>query len=209
MKCPKCGKEFDDYSKWGPKKFCSRQCANSRVRTDEIKNKISNGVKKHIEKNGTYNWLLSLSEAEKEEYLNKRRLERDQALLEMDFSQVSEFSIKKRIVLEQNGKCNRCGLDSWLEYPISLELEHKDGNNQNNNRENLECLCPNCHSLTNTWRGRNKSGIRKQKVKDIDICRAFLETGNIRQTLLKCGLSAKGANYGRVKRCLTMAGITY
>ena len=113
------------------------------------------------------------------------------------------------MILEQHGKCNRCGIDSWLDQPISLELEHKDGNNRNNARENLECLCPNCHSLTDTWRGRNKPGIRKQKVKDIDICRAFLETGNIRQTLIKCGLSAKGANYGRVKRCLTQANIPY
>lgn len=33
--CPKCGVGFDNYSKWGPKKFCSRKCANSREQTDK------------------------------------------------------------------------------------------------------------------------------------------------------------------------------
>lgn len=40
-KCPKCNTEFDDYSKWGPKKFCSRSCANSKVQTPEINAKRS------------------------------------------------------------------------------------------------------------------------------------------------------------------------
>lgn len=42
--CPKCNIEFNAYSIWGVKKFCSRKCGNSRVRTEEIKNKISKGV---------------------------------------------------------------------------------------------------------------------------------------------------------------------
>lgn len=39
--CPKCHTEFDDFSKWGAKKFCSRKCANSRVQTPEANEKRS------------------------------------------------------------------------------------------------------------------------------------------------------------------------
>lgn len=53
-------------------------------------------------------------------------------------------------------KCNNCELTDWLGNPIPLELEHIDGNSSNNKLENLELLCPNCHSLTDTYRGKNK-----------------------------------------------------
>lgn len=42
--CPKCGDEFNAYSIWGNKKFCSRKCSNSRIRTEKTKYKISQGV---------------------------------------------------------------------------------------------------------------------------------------------------------------------
>ena len=55
-------------------------------------------------------------------------------------------------------KCINCG---WGEVnphtgKIPLELEHKDGDFTNNTLENLEVLCPNCHSLTATYKGANK-----------------------------------------------------
>lgn len=53
-------------------------------------------------------------------------------------------------------KCYNCNNTEWLGQPIPLELEHKDGNNQNGTQENLTLLCPNCHALTDTYRGKNK-----------------------------------------------------
>lgn len=41
--------------------------------------------------------------------------------------------------------------------PIPLELDHIDGNHQNNALQNLRLLCPNCHALTPTFRDKNKS----------------------------------------------------
>jgi len=69
----------------------------------------------------------------------------------------SHSAIRRKILEEQNNKCNRCGISEWMGQPISLELEHKDGVRTNNERSNLECLCPNCHSLTHTWRGKNRT----------------------------------------------------
>lgn len=53
-------------------------------------------------------------------------------------------------------ECASCKLTTWLDQPIPLELEHKDGDHTNHLVANLELLCPNCHALTETYRGKNK-----------------------------------------------------
>lgn len=68
-------------------------------------------------------------------------------------------SNKIRIKLLEEGykeyKCECCGLTEWQNNPIPLELHHKDGNRYNNSIENYQLLCPNCHALTESYRGRN------------------------------------------------------
>ena len=53
-------------------------------------------------------------------------------------------------------KCEECGIKEWNNKIISFDLEHIDGNSSNNLVENLKILCPNCHSQTLTYKGRNK-----------------------------------------------------
>jgi 5-methylcytosine-specific restriction endonuclease McrA len=53
-------------------------------------------------------------------------------------------------------KCSSCRNTDWMGKPIAIELEHINGNNKDNRIENLTFLCPNCHAMTSTWRGRNK-----------------------------------------------------
>lgn len=48
---------------------------------------------------------------------------------------------------------------------IVLELEHKDGNSQNNSKENVCLICPNCHSQTPTYKGKNKGNGRHSRRK--------------------------------------------
>lgn len=63
----------------------------------------------------------------------------------------------KRFLVESYGKiCSVCEIYSWNGKDIVLELEHKDGNSQNNSKENLCLICPNCHSQTSTYKGKNK-----------------------------------------------------
>ena len=75
-------------------------------------------------------------------------------------------SNKLRIRLLKEGtleyKCNKCGNTEWLNMPIPLELEHKDGNSVNHVQDNLELLCPNCHAFTDTYRGKNKGVTRNR-----------------------------------------------
>lgn len=73
--------------------------------------------------------------------------------------QIGSFRLKNRLLKEGFllAKCSSCEESKWLGQPIPLELDHIDGNNQNNNLDNLRLLCPNCHALTDTYRGRNKN----------------------------------------------------
>lgn len=55
-------------------------------------------------------------------------------------------------------KCQICGCDgNWQNGIIALEVDHINGDNTDNRIENLRYLCPNCHALTETYRGRNKA----------------------------------------------------
>ena len=73
-------------------------------------------------------------------------------------SNYQSHKLKVRLLKEgiKENICERCGLKEWQEFPIPLELHHINGNNTDNRLENLVLLCPNCHALTESYRGKNK-----------------------------------------------------
>ena len=72
-------------------------------------------------------------------------------------------SLKKHLISRRGHTCECCKLGEWMNELISLELHHVDGDRTNNNHENLQLLCPNCHSYTENYRG-------KRARKELPVC---------------------------------------
>lgn len=69
--------------------------------------------------------------------------------------------VKKYILEEQNNKCSICGLENiWNNKQLIFILDHIDGHANNNNRNNLRLICPNCDSQLDTYKSKNKKSDR-------------------------------------------------
>lgn len=194
--CKKCGNEFEQSH--GLLNYCSLSCRNSRIWTveDKLKKSISNKNSEKVKfsnRNKPIEVWKKIGETRKKNHRIK--------LMSLNYDDLGFESLRMRIYYEQDGCCNRCKLNKWLNSDIPLELEHKDGNHFNNKRDNLELLCPNCHALTDTWRGRNKTKQMIHKISDEKLFEILLiNNWNMRQSLIQVGLAAKGGNYNRCHR---------
>ena len=135
--------------------------------------------------------------------IQKKRSYTDEELFSNRTYNIAQTVLIKRLKEIRDWKCEICGLNEWMGKTLPLEVHHIDGNNYNNELSNLQILCPNCHSLTDNWRSRNKKGYDKTnpKVTDNDILKALDKYKNISRALTSLGL-AGGSNYNRVYKLL-------
>ena len=70
-------------------------------------------------------------------------------------------TLKRYLIKERTEKCEICELTEWMNKPIVLALDHIDGNSDNNLPSNIRLICPNCHSQTPTFSGRNKTNSKR------------------------------------------------
>lgn len=80
-------------------------------------------------------------------------------------SEKTNRTIKRYLVEQVGNKCQLCGWSEVNKFTskVPLELEHIDGNSRNNDISNLMILCPNCHSLTGTYKALNKGNGRRNR----------------------------------------------
>ena len=71
--------------------------------------------------------------------------------------------IRNYLKVKKGSACSICGLETWLDKPISLSVDHIDGNSNNSKIDNFRLVCPNCDSTLPTWKGRNRGNGRKDR----------------------------------------------
>ena len=69
----------------------------------------------------------------------------------------SRMARRKKLISIRGYKCEGCGVSDWLGHELLIEVHHIDGNNKNNQIDNLQLLCPNCHSITPNFRNKKRS----------------------------------------------------
>ena len=129
-----------------------------------------------------------------------------------DYSSFEKNSIKKNgkttlkpLIALRGHKCENCGLEEWLNNPINLEIHHKNGDRSNNSLENLQLLCPNCHSYTKTFCNKSKY----QTISEEDFVLALQFNSNISQALKQLGLTPAGGNYTRARELISKYELTH
>lgn len=87
---------------------------------------------------------------------------------------------------------------------MALQLDHKNGVNNDHRLENLRFLCPNCHAITETFAGKNS----KSEITQDEVQRAIEETGNFeaRDLCLYLGRSLNGSNLNKIKLLVLQLG---
>ncbi len=155
-----CGRSI--FSKSCKAKYCSLACSHARyaaMRPIEINVPCLNGCGKLISSRKKY-----CSCTCQQDYQFKIRC------LELEAGRYRVVSsnklIRRYLVLKFGERCFRCGWDKRhaLTGRVPVEVEHIDGDWQNNLLSNLTLLCPNCHSLTNTFRGLNRGKGRPHRL---------------------------------------------
>jgi hypothetical protein len=74
---------------------------------------------------------------------------------------ITTNSLRQKLLAQgiKDHRCEKCNGTDWQSQKMPLELHHIDGDRHNNTLDNIQLLCPNCHALTDNYRGKNKSRV--------------------------------------------------
>tara|TARA_S200002703_G_C3603410_1_gene185251 strand:+ start:98 stop:505 length:408 start_codon:yes stop_codon:yes gene_type:complete len=68
---------------------------------------------------------------------------------------IGKHALKTNLIEEFGNICSVCDISDWNGNPLTMELDHIDGDPYNNTPENIRLICPNCHSQTETYKAKN------------------------------------------------------
>ena len=163
--CKFCGSVFSKKRK-SEKVFCNHSCAAKYNNPERKEEKLLLCVECHEKNNG--NGTKFCSRTCHQKFDRMRKLE--SWIFGGEWSGYTEKSgtssvIRNALIELWNNKCALCGWGEVNKYTgmAPLELEHMDGNHKNNRPSNLIILCPNCHSLTATYKALNKGNGRSSR----------------------------------------------
>lgn len=116
-----------------------------------------NTFKRYAEIFGVYNPNQGGKGTKKPKKEGKKKYALNDIILYNKYPYYSTNKLRIRLIKigYKKEQCEKCGITEWNNDIVSFELNHKDGNRFNHYIDNLEILCPNCHSQTKTYRGRN------------------------------------------------------
>ena len=160
--CLECGEKIPFEKRFG--KFCSKSCSASYTNKQRGKKKLKN-VCLCCGKETSNLKFCSVDcqkQYEYEQYIKDWKEGKENGLAgEYGIS----LRIKKYFLKKYNNSCQCCGWnkENPFTHKVPLELHHIDGNYKNNLEDNLQLLCPNCHSLTETYKAANKFGRKRRK----------------------------------------------
>lgn len=149
-------------------KFCNQSCSASYSNKIRVRNKKEVKECLNCKNNCGRSSTKYCSQICQSEYRNKILIEN---IKNKTTEKLSDSVLKRGLILFYGEKCMKCGWSQRNEKTnkVPVELNHKDGNSSNNSSENVELICPNCHSLTPNYRGLNKGNgryNRRQRARD-------------------------------------------
>lgn len=163
--CPKCLAQHTKSST-----YCSRSCANSRTFSQTTRSKKSDAAKRHaktaegqaqLQERRSRNAGKQRSETAKQK---TREWKQADTIKRYEAGLISTRSALRQILASQRGyKCEVCEIVDWLGSPITLQVDHINGDPSDNSPINLRLICPNCHSQTPNWGAKNKGSGRKKR----------------------------------------------
>lgn len=207
MKCENCNS--DHTGNYGSGRFCTAKCArgfSTKLKRAEINQTVSeklSGRESTLSKEDRIAIAKKANAAKIARWHEKSR----ERLANLSFDELNNKEKRKKIFEEQSGCCSVCKLKEWNSQPITLELDHISGNRQNESRENLRLICPNCHSQTHTYKTKNVVNPGKIKFTDDEIAEVLLKGDSLYKVLIELGLNPHGGNYTRLRRIIKEKGI--
>lgn len=111
-------------------------------------------------------------------------------------------TIRLPLIALRGNRCEKCGNTEWLGEKIPLEVHHINGIHIDNRLDNLQLLCPNCHSMTESWKGKNLKKESENYLTDDELVSVLKKSSSIGAALRSLGLSTSDGNYKRAKKLM-------
>lgn len=165
LNCTNCQKEFKKTPAEMRKSktdnhFCSKSCSatyNNSYRSRKDRRPIFKCISCGIEQKSTHSNQKYCNQTCQHSYQAKEKA------FQLESGANLSHKVCKNYWLSKDSSCSCCGLSTWNNLPINLELDHINGDGTNNTLSNTRLLCPNCHSQTDTYKSKNaKNNLGKE-----------------------------------------------